>query len=162
MNLKGVFATVVVLCTTLACSDDRKGEQIETIQADGKISQIIRNPVQADGTLDTVNVAKMTFENPEYDFGEVKEGEIVRHVFKFTNTGKVPLLINDAKSTCGCTVPQWPTELIEPGDDGEIVVEFNTAGKTGFQEKPVTITANTYPSTTRVYLRGFVNDAKNQ
>ncbi|GAB4255224.1 MAG: hypothetical protein Kow0027_21800 [Saprospiraceae bacterium] len=143
-----------------ACANDAENDSLDTIKTEGKISQIIRNPVSADGTVDTVNVAKMTFEEPEFNFGEVKEGDVVSHVFKFTNTGKVPLLINNAKSTCGCTIPKWPKEFIEPGQSGEIAVEFNTSGKSGFQEKPVTITANTYPSTTRIYLRGFVNEAK--
>ncbi len=142
------------------CQEDNSADEVETIPAQGKISEIIRNPVSAEGEVDTVNVAKMTFEDPDYEFGEVREGQIVRHIFKFTNTGKVPLVIFNAKSTCGCTVPSWPKDPIEPGKQGEILVEFNTSGKTGFQEKPVTITANTYPSTTRVYLRGLVHEAK--
>ena len=142
-----------------ACANDTESDSIDTIKTGGKISQIIRNPVNADGTVDTVNLAKMTFEESEYNFGEVKEGDVVKHIFKFTNTGKVPLLINNAKSTCGCTIPKWPKNFIEPGESGEIAVEFNTSGKSGFQEKPVTITANTYPSATRIYLRGFVNEA---
>ncbi len=142
-----------------ACANDGEKDSLDTIKTEGKISQIIRNPVSADGTVDTVNVAKMTFEEPGYDFGQVKEGTVVKHIFKFTNTGKVPLLINNAKSTCGCTIPKWPKDVIEPGQNGEIAVEFNTSGKSGFQEKPVTITANTYPSTTRIYLRGFVQES---
>ena len=57
----------------------------------------------------------MTFEEVAYNFGTVKEGDIVNHTFDFVNTGNVPLLITNAKSTCGCTVPDWPKEAIAPG-----------------------------------------------
>lgn len=133
------------------------GKAVEEIPADGKISSIIRSPITADGPLDTVNVAKMSFENTVYDFGEVMEGEMVNYIFKFKNTGNVPLVINNANSTCGCTVPVWPKEPVQPGQEGEIKVEFNTKAKSDFQEKPVVISANTYPSNTTVYLKGYVN-----
>lgn len=142
-----------------ACKNEpaTPGKTIEEIQTEGKISSIIRSPVSADGTVDTVNVAKMVFEQAIHDFGEVDEGAVVKHEFKFTNTGKVPLLIKNAHSTCGCTIPDWPKELIAPGQSGVIQVEFNTKGKLEFQEKPVIITANTYPSVTKVFLKGIVH-----
>lgn len=142
-----------------ACQSEGKNSEksVESIQTEGKISSIIRNPVNADGTVDTVNVAKMVFEAPIFEFGEVDEGAVIKHEFKFTNTGKMPLVIENAHSTCGCTIPDWPKELIAPGESGVIKVEFNTKGKSEFQEKPVIITANTYPSITQVYVRGIVN-----
>jgi hypothetical protein len=81
---------------------------------------------------------------------------VVEHTFAFTNTGKKPLLISNARSTCGCTVPDWPKEPIMPGKSGVIQVRFNTENKAKEQVKPVTITANTYPATNKVYLQGFV------
>lgn len=150
---------VLIIFALSSCSGElREEKSIEEIKSDGKItnSDIIRNPVSAQKERDTVNVAVMTFEETEFDFGEVMQGETVEHVFKFTNTGKIPLLISTARSTCGCTVPEWPKELIEPGDGGEILVRFDTRGKTKQQTKPVTIRANTYPSATKVTLKGFV------
>lgn len=141
-----------------SCRQAQSGEEVvEEIPVHGKISEIIRTPVEADGTIDTFNVAKIVFEEEIYDFGEVREGEIVTHTFKFKNTGRQPLIITDARSSCGCTVPHWPKEPIPPGGEGQIVVEFNTAGRKNRQSKPITITANTFPSTTRIYLRGFVH-----
>lgn len=139
------------------CKNEDSGKTVEEIQTSGKISSIIRSPVTAEGPQDTVNVAKIDFEETVYDFGEVAEGQMVSHVFKFTNTGSVPLLINNAQSTCGCTIPEWPRNPIPPGGEGEIKVAFNTKEKHDFQEKPVTISANTYPSNTTVYLKGYVN-----
>lgn len=138
------------------------GKTLEEIRTENSnsTSRIIRNPVSAEGPKDTVNVARMTFEETEFLFGEVYEGDVVTHSFRFTNTGRVPLLINDARSTCGCTVPRWPKDPIAPGESGEIRVEFNTTNKKGLQEKPVTITANTYPSANRIFLKGKVLDPK--
>ncbi|MBR9921132.1 MAG: DUF1573 domain-containing protein [Bacteroidetes bacterium] len=138
-----------------ACGGD-SGKQVEEVQTDGKISSIIRNPVSADGIKDTVNVAKISFEETAYDFGQVDEGEVVTKSFSFVNTGKIPLIISDARSTCGCTVPTWPQGAIPPGEGGTIEVKFNTQGKQNQQKKPVTITANTYPSETVVHINGFV------
>ncbi|MEQ8704699.1 MAG: DUF1573 domain-containing protein [Phaeodactylibacter sp.] len=134
---------------------------LQEIKQEGPISNadIIRNPVSADTPIDTVNVAKVTFEEQNFEFGEVTEGDVIEHSFKFRNTGKAPLVIQGARSTCGCTVPEWPTDPIPVGEEGEIFVRFNTKNKRARQVKPVIITANSYPATTKVYLRGFVNEA---
>ncbi len=147
-----------LLLATISCTkDNNSGKSIEEIQANGKISSIIRSPISADGAKDTINVARLTFEEITYDFGEVKEGDIVKHTFVFTNTGKVPLIINDAHSSCGCTVPKWPKEPVPPGASEKIDVEFNTKSKPRNQEKSITINANTYPSVTKVFLKGYVH-----
>lgn len=98
----------------------------------------------------------MEFEEIEFDFGTVAEGEKVSHTYKFTNTGSEPLVFSDAKGSCGCTVPKWPREPIAPGKSGEIVVEFNTQGKAGNRNQKVTLTANTNPPQTFLSLKGVV------
>lgn len=151
----------LILCGLTSCSDDNGGsgeksvQEIKTSEHIGN-ADIIRNPVSADGSMDTVNVAKLRFETEKYDFGKVKEGDIVYYVFDFENIGKVPLLIRDVRSTCGCTVPKWPETPVAPGEKGSISVKFDTTNKFSEQSKPIIITANTYPATTRVYLYGYV------
>lgn len=161
MTIKMLRTFAFLLATSLlfSCGNDSNegGELVEEIQAEGKISSIIRSPITASGDADTVNVARMEFEELEFDFGEVKEGEVIEHTFKFTNTGKIPLLISHASSTCGCTIPEWPEEAIGPGEDGEILVKFNTKNKPNKQEKTVSVIANTYPSLNKVLVKGFVN-----
>ncbi|MBK9017156.1 MAG: DUF1573 domain-containing protein [Saprospiraceae bacterium] len=148
---------MVVLFLGCQSEPTAAGKTVETIQTEGKISSIIRSPVSADGSVDSVNVARMDFEEPIFEFGEVDEGAVINHEFKFVNNGKVPLVIQNAHSTCGCTIPDWPKDMIAPGQGGVIKVEFNTKGKTEFQEKPVIITANTYPSVTKVFVKGIVH-----
>lgn len=150
------FIVGMLILVAIACQNKPSNEKrIEEINAGGN-AELIRNPASADGLTDTTKLAKMTFEEVAFDFGEVKEGEVVTHIFKFKNTGKVPLIISDARSTCGCTIPEWSKEPIQPGESSAITVRFNTQGKADKQKKPVTITANTYPSETKVYLTGVV------
>lgn len=151
----GVALGLIIGACQKNASSDKKIEEIST---EGKVSDIIRNPVSADGILDSTKVARMIFSETEFDFGTIKEGEVVEHTFPFTNTGKVPLIISDARSTCGCTVPEWSKEPILPGETSQIKVRFNSTNKSGAQNKPVTVTANTYPAETVVYLKGFVQD----
>ena len=98
----------------------------------------------------------MKFEQTEFDFGSVKEGDIVDYTFKFTNTGNFPLIINKATATCGCTVPEWPKKPISAGESGEIRVKFNSKNRKNLQTKYVNINANTKPEVTRLKITGNV------
>jgi hypothetical protein len=111
------------------------------------------------GNVSATNAPVMKFEKDTHDFGKIKEGEKVTYAFKFTNTGKSPLIIKDAVATCGCTKPEWPTTPIQPGADGEIKVTFNSAAKMGLQDKQITVTANTVPAQSMVHLIGEVTAA---
>ena len=90
--------------------------------------------------------AKFNFEKDLHDFGQLIDGEKVSYSFKFTNSGNAPLIISNAKGSCGCTVPNWPKDPISPGETGTIDVTFNSSGRIGKQNKAITLTANTNPS----------------
>ena len=109
--------------------------------------------------VDRPTDVQMTFDATEWDFGEIIQGDVVAHAFEFTNTGKDPLIITDAKGSCGCTVPEWPKAPIAPGEQAEIKVQFNSRSKPGVQNKTVTVTANTYPKVTRLKIKANVNKA---
>lgn len=98
----------------------------------------------------------MEFEEKEFDFGTIKAGEKVNHTYKFKNTGSEPLIISNAKGSCGCTVPSWPKEPIPVGGTGEIAVQFDSKGKKNKQSKRVTITANTDPAQSFLTIKGEV------
>ncbi len=101
----------------------------------------------------------MQFDELEFDFGTVTAGEKVQHAYKFKNTGSEPLIISNAKGSCGCTVPEWPREPIAPGETSEILVQFDSSNKNGNQSKRVTLTANTNPAQTFLTIKGMVNKA---
>jgi hypothetical protein len=151
-----LLSVIAVILASMGCKDDTARKEVSEIRTDGPISNIVRNPVTADGMEDTINVAKITFDQPIFQFGSVTEGTLIKQSFTFTNTGKVPLLINDCRSTCGCTVPEWPKKAILPGETGSILVQFNTEGRKYDQDRPVTIIANTNPKSTLIRLQGFV------
>ena len=94
----------------------------------------------------------ITFAENSHDFGTIDEGDVVTHIFTFTNTGDEPLILDRCKGSCGCTVPKYPKNTpIAPGDGGVIAVRFDSSGKPNLQQKTVTISANT--STGREMLR---------
>jgi len=88
-------------------------------------------------------IAKIKFDTTYYDFGTLSQGEKVVYTFKFKNTGNADLIIQDAYSTCGCTIPNYSKEPIAPGDEGKIEVLFDSSGKRGIQYKTVTLKLNT-------------------
>lgn len=99
------------------------------------------------GTVSESGTPVFTFEEESYDFGTIEEGAVAEHDFVFTNTGDAPLIITNAQGSCGCTVPNPPKEPIAPGEQGTIHVSFNSNGRTGNQQKTVTLNANTVPNT---------------
>ncbi|MBS1526024.1 MAG: DUF1573 domain-containing protein [Bacteroidetes bacterium] len=100
---------------------------------------------------------KMQFEKETHDFGKIRSGDKVTYDFKFTNTGKSPLIITDAKASCGCTTPNWPKTPVKPGEAGIIKVIFDSSGKNGLQDKQIVVTANTNPPQNIVHLIGEVD-----
>jgi hypothetical protein len=87
--------------------------------------------------------AVITFDEKTHDFGNIFQGDKVEHTFHFTNTGNEPLIITNVEVSCGCTTPKgWPRDPIPPGANGEITVSFNSAGKSGIQNKPVKLVTN--------------------
>jgi hypothetical protein len=103
----------------------------------------ISNPATASNPTATPSeFAIMSFKNTEHNFGDILENQKVETTYEFTNTGKVDLLINDCRASCGCTVPNWPKTPIKPGASGVIKVVFDSAGKSGENNKIVTVLAN--------------------
>lgn len=154
----GLLLLILGVSLFFACKNDNH-DGVQELSG-GSNSDMVRNPATADLPTDTNQLARISYEESEFDFGEATEGDIITHSFKFTNTGKVPLTIMNARSTCGCTIPSWPEEPIPPGGTGEITAKFNTDMKKQQQRKMITVTANTYPNESKVLLKGIVNEKK--
>ena len=84
----------------------------------------------------------ITFEEASFDFGDIYQGDKVEHVFKLENTGTQPLIITNVQTTCGCTATEWPREPVMPGETASLKVDFNSAGKSGRQNKVISIISN--------------------
>ncbi len=112
--------------------------------------------MSAEKAMDTINIAKLYFPESKFDFGFVTQGDSIVHEFPFYNRGKATLLITNVSSSCGCTIPKVYKDKLEPGDSSILKVVFNTKDKVSYQEKKITIFANTFPSETEVSLSGYV------
>ena len=85
----------------------------------------------------------LTWDKSTHDFGDIFQGDKVEHTYRFTNTGKEPLLITNVTTQCGCTTPKgWPRDPVLPGGKAEIIAAFNSTGKFGKQYKVITILSN--------------------
>lgn len=122
---------------------------------------LINNSSSASSTKSEADGPQIVFEKENHMFGKIKEGEQVKFGFKFKNAGNSDLIIGDAKGSCGCTVPKYPTHPIAPGEEGVIDVEFNSAGKTGHQRKTISVLTNAIPSTRIIAIEGDVTPVAN-
>lgn len=102
------------------------------------------------------NGPKITFQEAEYNFGDIHQGDKAEHVFAFENSGNEALILSNVNTTCGCTATNWPRDPIAPGGTGEIKVVFNSAGKMGTQTKVVTVFSNAVNSQEKVRMVGNV------
>ena len=138
--IKKLFLAMLAASMLMACNNSNNGA-------------VANNGSSASSTAER---PIMKFDKDTHDFGKIKAGDKVTYSFKFTNTGKSPLIIKDAIASCGCTKPEWPSTPIKPGENGEVKVTFNSTGKMGLQDKMITITANTNPAQNMVHLIGEV------
>lgn len=100
---------------------------------------------------------KIVVDNPSFDFGTIKSGEKVEHMYKITNTGKSDLIIRKVKSSCGCTAVLPSSKVIHPGETSDLKTVFNSRGKKGRQYKSVTVITNAPESpTTTLRIGGMI------
>lgn len=162
MKFMSLAALVLALAIGTSCS--QKSEQDAKIKAlEEKIAQLETGnssvtPVNAQSTqsADPSSLGAFQFEEMEYDFGTIREGEVIERVFNFTNNGEAPLVISNITASCGCTSPDWTKSPVNPGEEGFVKVVFNSASKSGAQSPTVTIQANTNPTVTRLRMKGTV------
>jgi hypothetical protein len=122
-----------------------------TIQAQEKTN----DQKAAEVKQDNPNAPEITFENETHDYGTIKQGADGSCEFKFKNTGKEPLIISNAKGSCGCTVPTYPKEPIMKGETGLIKVHYDTK-RVGAFTKTVTINSNAKTDTKVLTIKGLV------
>ncbi|MGZ3919251.1 MAG: DUF1573 domain-containing protein [Bacteroidia bacterium] len=137
--MKKVLIPVLTLFLMVSCKNGTGNE--------GSVgSDVVNNTASANGTTNS-ELPEIKFEEEVYDFGKMTQGEKVSHGFYFKNTGSKNLIISGASGSCGCTVPTWPKEPIKAGESEKITVVFNSEGKSGYQEKTVTLVTNCEPAT---------------
>ena len=104
------------------------------------------------------NGAAIEFETTEYDYGTIPYKGNGSYEFVFRNTGKEPLILKNVRSSCGCTVPEWPKDPIKKGDKGKIKVKYNTS-VTGKFAKSVSVFSNASERPIVLVIKGKVEEA---
>lgn len=99
--------------------------------------------------------AKITFKEDTIDYGTIAKGSDGVRVFQFTNTGDVPLIVGDVKSSCGCTVPKKPEGPIAPGASSSIEVKYDT-NRVGPIRRTVTVYSNASEPMVALKIKGEV------
>ncbi|MBQ6770045.1 MAG: DUF1573 domain-containing protein [Bacteroidales bacterium] len=146
MNTKRFFLALTIAIGLLAACDNTPKEGLPT--------ELVNNPKSASQSHG--KEAAISFDKKEHDFGTLLQGEVVTCSFHFTNTGNAPLIISDVKTSCGCTIGDFPREPIAPGKDGNIKATYDSKGHHGFQSRSLTVVANTNPNQTTLQLKGTV------
>ncbi len=161
--MKAKLILLIVVAAFTACNDKDAEKKIAALEArlseleGGKktgptLSQSPATPeVKPEGPLPAI-----AFETTDHDFGTINEGEKVTYTYKLKNTGDAPLIIQDAKPSCGCTVPEWTKIPIPVGGEGFVKAEFDSKGKPNVQNKTITVTANTWPKQTTLKFKAMV------
>ncbi|RMG80659.1 MAG: DUF1573 domain-containing protein [Bacteroidetes bacterium] len=102
---------------------------------------------------------KIEFEKEVHDFGTLKQYGDATTEFVFKNTGDAPLIITNARGSCGCTVPSWPKEPIKPGESASIKVKYDSK-RVGPINKSVTVQSNAVNEPTKILrIKGMIEAA---
>lgn len=151
MKSKIKMKQLILLLVSLALVSCNSSSDEKTITTD-----LVNSPLTANSNAEKVLTPNIEMLETSYNFGEIQQGESVTHDFILKNTGEADLIISAAKGSCGCTVPEWPKNPIAKGEDAVIKVTFNSAGKSGKQNKTVTLVTNAIPNTKVLTINGNV------
>lgn len=146
-TLKTILLTVLTLSVFAIALVELSGiSQTALVNKFGSSSEapVVSPEDQAKRDEEVKKMAKTILDVPEtkFDFGTITEGDKVRHTWVVKNIGREPLVISNVQTSCGCTAPSFNKEPILPGKEGEITLEFNSAGKAGAVQKNALIIAN--------------------
>lgn len=168
----GLLVVIAGALGFLGFSQMKKGEQNEiktrpvaeatANNSSANASAHNHSATASNANTESQNRAKTSvkFDKTLHDFGNINNKDQVECVFKVTNTGNEPLIIENAQGSCGCTVPDYPKEPIPAGQTRDIKVKFNPSGKKDKQSKTVTITANTDPVQSVLTIQSFVESTE--
>ena len=151
MKSKIKMKQLILLLVSLALVSCNSSSDEKTITTD-----LVNSPLTANSNAEKVLTPNIEMLETSYNFGEIQQGESVTHDFILKNTGEADLIISAAKGSCGCTVPEWPKTPIAKGEEAAIKVTFNSAGKSGKQNKTVTLVSNAIPNTKVITINGNV------
>ena len=114
-----------------------------------------QTPTTGTDTTKSVFGPSIQFADTEHDFGTIEEGGNGTYEFNFTNTGTEPLVLNNVRSSCGCTVPEWPKDPVKPGETSKITVKYDTK-RIGNFTKTINVYSNAGSTPIMLRIKGQV------
>ncbi|NCD41440.1 MAG: DUF1573 domain-containing protein [Bacteroidia bacterium] len=143
-----LFLLIGLAFAVMACNSSGNQKELP--------GDVVNIPLSGDEKNSPTGMPEIVFETLTHDFGRVVQGEKVTFAYKFKNAGNKDLLIVKISASCGCTVVDYPRDPIPPGENGILYITFNSTAKKGYQNKQVTVMANTQPSNTVLWVKANV------
>ena len=134
------LCTVAFSCKKNETSSFDAPKDMDSAQIESVANAISHEDHAEDEMLKKAQSSPLTsvaFAETDFNFGKIKKGDKVEHVFEVTNTGDNPLIISNVKPACGCTVPDYTKEPILPGKKGNITIHFDSSNFDGTVYKTV-------------------------
>lgn len=115
------------------------------------------------GGIALMSAQEIEISESNVDLGTIEYGGKAVTTVQIKNTGDKPLIISDAKASCGCTVPTWPKTPIAPGKSASMTVEYTTTTRPGAFNKTVTVNSNAVTEARKIFrIKGVVKENPNQ
>lgn len=151
MQWNKIFFFSIVIIFVQCTSKNKDGNLLDA-------SELVSNSksLNPDGTVDISKLPYIKFDKNMHDFGSVKEGEKVQYDFRYTNTGKSALFIQEVNTSCGCTATEFTKDLIQPGESNYIKITYDSDGRPGSFQKTISVITNTQPNETKLLIIGDV------
>ena len=131
-------------------AEEQKKQEMLRQQEKGKQVQ------EANPQANNPNAPVVKFDKVVHDYGEMEQHGDGRCEFKFTNEGKEPLILSNVRSSCGCTVPEWPRQPILPGQSDVIKVKYDTK-RVGMINKSISVYSNASQSPVTLRIKGKIH-----
>lgn len=140
-NLIKVLPLIAVLSLT-SCKKDQKADQLIVEEQQAVEAPVVQTQDELVKEAQSKPLTNLALSEANFDFGKLKKGDHVEHIYEVTNTGTNPLIISQVKPGCGCTVPDYTKDPILPGQKGKITLKFDSTNFDGLVNKQAEVYAN--------------------
>ena len=140
-NLIKILPLIAVLSLT-SCKKDQKADQLIVEEQQAVEAPVVQTQDELVKEAQSKPLTTLALSEANFDFGKLKKGDHVEHIYEVTNTGTNPLIISQVKPGCGCTVPDYTKDPILPGQKGKITLKFDSSNFDGLVNKQAEVYAN--------------------
>ena len=143
--MKQILIAALAVLTLASCKKNQQSDQLKTTENQAIPPATAPAPPTQQELIKAAQSKPLTtiaLNENHFDFGKIKNGEKVQHVYEITNTGKNPLVISEVKPGCGCTAPEFTKDPILPGKTGKVTLSFDSSSFHGLVNKEASIYAN--------------------